>query len=115
MDYEQAVKNQAKATTAYLKASAKLQATNIILEDAKRNLELECCVCNHKTKIKDIELVDRKSEGRVSYLDNYDGDWHYHHTIYLICPKCFSSLNPPKDEGPFIQGFSKYVKAVHEW
>lgn len=114
MTYETALANQEKAAAAYYKASAKLQEANKVLEAAKRDIKLGCSSCGHETKVSDIELIVKKFGGWRSF-DNYDPDWHYSTRIMWVCPNCTEALQPPENKGPFIRGFDKYVKVVHEW
>lgn len=111
--YENALVNQEKAGRAYAKASVKLQEANKVLEEAKRNLTIEC-TCHHHTKVSDIELIVQKSGGYQSF-DNYDPDWIYHTSTYWVCPKCQTPQAAPDSKGPFIRGFENYVNKVHEW
>jgi hypothetical protein len=114
MTYETSLVKHKKAATAYEKAAAKLREANEELEASKREIKLGCSSCGHETKVSDIELIVKKFDGWQSF-DNYDPDWHYSTRIMWVCPKCTAVLEPPEDKGPFIRGFDKYVKVVHEW
>jgi hypothetical protein len=119
ISYEKAVDIQTKAEKAYAKASAQLQEANSTLEALKRELEIECSTCHKTTKVKDIELIARKSGGYQSY-DH--GEWQYNTRVCWVCKHCTTPQSLPSEtEGPFAKkppfkyGFDHYVKAVHEW
>jgi hypothetical protein len=112
--YEEALKNQQKASIKSDQASIKLREANKVLEDSKRNLNIECDTCSHLTKVSDIEVIDETFGGYPTY-ENYDPEWHYSHRICWVCPECKTPQRLPKNEGPFVLGFTKYVKVVHEW
>lgn len=120
VSFDVALGNYNKAKAAHSKTQAKLTAAIADLELAKHELEIECGSCHKTTKIKDIEIINRKSGGWYSSSD--DGH-HYNTWTVWVCPHCTEPQCPPSEnegifsrkEYSFTYSFEHYVKAVYDW
>lgn len=116
-DYTLALKEVDKASSLVKRAQVKLSNAIKAFDESKKDFELECGHCNKKTKVKDIEVVVRYSDGHRSY--DHD-DFDYNMQIIWVCPGCTSAYDAPT-YGPFQKQnfhsatFLQCVKTVHEW
>jgi hypothetical protein len=78
--------------------------------DGLRRDHRVACPCGAQNRVGDIELIREEYNGRIDYNDN----WVCQTREYFACPSCGDAFNAPKGE-PYLDGFGKYVRAVHVW
>jgi hypothetical protein len=115
IDYETALANKEKALKAHEKTSIQLRKAKNKLEEAIKEIKVECYSCYAEIQVNQIELIVEEYNETVSYLDNYNGDWSCQQIEYWVCPKCKNKNGSFENKGPFILGFKNYVKTIHTW